>query len=53
MPLWKPTVVPQKDTSSFEDFSKLDLRTGTILSAEENAKSEEIIGASSPNRTRY
>jgi methionyl-tRNA synthetase len=37
------TVVPQKDTSSFEDFSKLDLRTGTILSAEKMPKAKKLL----------
>jgi hypothetical protein len=29
---------PQKLTATFEDFAKLDLRVGTILEAEKNAK---------------
>jgi len=37
------TVVPQKETSSFEDFSKLDLRTGTILSAEKMPKAKKLL----------
>ena len=37
------TVVPQKETSSFEDFSKLDLRTGTILAAEKMPKAKKLL----------
>ena len=37
------TVVTQKETSSFEDFSKLDLRTGTILAAEKMPKAKKLL----------
>ena len=34
---------PQKDTISFEDFSKLDLRVGTILEAEKMPKTKKLL----------
>ena len=37
------TVAPQKETVNFEDFSKMDLRVGTILSAEKMAKTKKLI----------
>jgi len=35
-------VAPQKDTIAFEDFSKLDIRTGTILEADKIPKSKKL-----------
>ncbi len=37
------TVEPQKETASFEDFSKLDLRVGTILEAEKMPKANKLL----------
>ncbi len=37
------TVEPQKETASFEDFSKLDLRVGTILEAEKLPKANKLL----------
>ncbi len=37
------TLVPQKDTITFEDFSKLDLRVGTIIEAEKMAKAKKLL----------
>ena len=34
---------PQKDTISFEDFTKLDLRVGTILEAEKMPKTKKLL----------
>jgi methionyl-tRNA synthetase len=34
---------PQKETSTFEDFSKLDLRVGTILEAEKMPKANKLL----------
>jgi len=36
-------VEPQKETSTFEDFSKLDLRVGTILEAEKMPKANKLL----------
>ncbi|MBA4152845.1 methionine--tRNA ligase [Flavobacterium sp.] len=36
-------VEPQKTTSTFEDFSKLDLRVGTILEAEKMPKANKLL----------
>ena len=36
-------VEPQKDLISFEDFSKLDLRVGTILEAEKMPKTKKLL----------
>jgi len=36
-------VEPQKDTITFEDFSKLDLRVGTILEAEKMPKANKLL----------
>jgi len=36
-------VEPQKPTSTFEDFSKLDLRVGTILEAEKMPKANKLL----------
>jgi methionyl-tRNA synthetase len=37
------TVEPQKDTITFEDFTKLDLRVGTILEAEKMPKTKKLL----------
>ena len=37
------TIEPQKDTITFEDFTKLDLRVGTILEAEKMAKTKKLL----------
>ena len=37
------TLAPQKETTSFEDFSKLDLRTGTIIAAEKMPKAKKLL----------
>lgn len=36
-------VEPQKETISFEDFTKLDLRVGTILEAEKMPKAKKLL----------
>ena len=36
-------ILPQKDTIDYETFSKLDLRVGTILSAEKMPKTKKLI----------
>lgn len=36
-------VEPQKETATFEDFSKLDLRVGTILEAEKMPKANKLL----------
>lgn len=36
-------VMPQKDTISFEDFSAMDLRVGTILEAEKMPKTKKLM----------
>lgn len=36
-------VEPQKETATFEDFSKLDLRTGTIVEAEKMPKTKKLL----------
>lgn len=37
------TVEPQKETATYEDFSKLDLRVGTILEAEKMPKANKLL----------
>lgn len=37
------SVEPQKETAIFEDFSKLDLRVGTILEAEKMPKANKLL----------
>ena len=39
----KQTAAPQKETTSFEDFSKMDLRVGTIVSAEKMPKANKLL----------
>ena len=36
-------IMPQKETITFEDFSKLDLRVGTILEAEKMPKTKKLM----------
>jgi len=36
-------VEPQKETISFEDFSKLDIRVGTIIAAEKMPKAKKLL----------
>lgn len=36
-------ILPQKDLITYEDFSKLDLRVGTIIAAEKMPKSEKLL----------
>ena len=37
------TPAPQKDTISYEDFAKLDLRVGTIIAAEKVPKTDKLL----------
>lgn len=39
----KAAVVPQKEIITFEDFSKMDLRVGTILEAEKMPKTDKLM----------
>jgi methionyl-tRNA synthetase len=41
--LEKQEVAPQKATISFDDFTKLDIRVGTILSAEKLPKAKKLL----------
>lgn len=36
-------IVPQKETATFDDFTKLDLRVGTILEAEKVRKTKKLL----------
>jgi len=36
-------VVPQKETVTFDDFTKLDIRVGTILASEKVAKTKKLL----------
>jgi len=36
-------LMPQKDTITFDDFSKLDMRVGTIVEAEKMAKAKKLL----------
>jgi methionyl-tRNA synthetase len=38
-----PNIMPQKDLITFEDFSKLDLRVGTIILAEKMPKADKLL----------
>ncbi len=37
------TIEPQKDTISFDDFTKMDIRVGTIVAAEKVAKTKKLL----------
>ncbi|MCL6218730.1 methionine--tRNA ligase [Zunongwangia pacifica] len=37
------SVEPQKDTATFEDFTKMDLRVGTIIEANKMAKTKKLM----------
>jgi len=39
----KPTVSPAKDTITYDDFTKMDIRTGTILAAERVPKTDKLL----------
>ncbi len=39
----KKELMPQKDTITFDDFSKLDMRVGTIVEAEKMAKTKKLL----------
>ncbi|MFD0862863.1 methionine--tRNA ligase [Sungkyunkwania multivorans] len=39
----KKTVEPQKETITFDDFTKLDLRVGTIIEAEKMPKAKKLL----------
>ena len=39
----KAPVKPVKEATGFEDFSKMDIRTGTILEAEKVAKTDKLL----------
>lgn len=39
----KKVVEPQKDTITFDDFTKLDIRVGTILEAEKMPKAKKLL----------
>ena len=37
------TISPQKETITFDDFTKLDIRVGTIISAEKMPKTKKLL----------
>ncbi|WP_136667559.1 methionine--tRNA ligase [Flavobacterium sp. H122] len=37
------TIMPQKETTTFDDFSKIDLRIGTIIEAEKMPKADKLL----------
>ncbi len=37
------TIMPQKETITFDDFTKLDIRVGTIVEAEKMAKAKKLL----------
>ncbi|MGB5238772.1 MAG: methionine--tRNA ligase [Flavobacteriaceae bacterium] len=39
----KKNIMPQKETISFEDFGKIDMRVGTILEAEKMPKTKKLM----------
>lgn len=39
----KKEVAPQKDTITYEDFAKLDMRVGTIIEAEKMKKADKLL----------
>ena len=39
----KNTVMPQKETTTFDDFAKIDLRVGTIIEAEKMPKADKLL----------
>lgn len=39
----KKTVMPQKETITYDDFSKLDMRVGTIIEAEKMPKADKLL----------
>ena len=39
----KQSAAPQKETATFEDFTKMDLRVGTIVSAEKMPKANKLL----------
>jgi methionyl-tRNA synthetase len=43
VPLEKPVFTPIKETIQFDDFEKMDIRTGTILTAERVPKSDKLL----------
>src|SRR5690606_9516231 len=39
----KPKLMPQKETIDFDDFTKLDMRVGTIIEAEKMPKADKLL----------
>ncbi|OIP50515.1 MAG: methionine--tRNA ligase [Flavobacteriaceae bacterium CG2_30_34_30] len=39
----KPKLMPQKDIITFDDFTKLDMRVGTIIEAEKMPKADKLL----------